>query len=799
MENIGPKIGIDGEKEYKKQLQDITQQTKTLGAEMKALKSSFDGEAKTMEQNRQVKAKLNEQIEAQQKKIEILNTQLDRATEKYGEDSTQALKLQENIAKATTALNAMESELKSMPSDLDIVGKKFEEVGGKISSVGEGIQSVGSGLTKGITVPVVGAAAASVSAFKEVDEAMDAIVIKTGATGQALDDMQKSAQNIATSIPTSFEMSANAIGEVNTRFNITGQQLEDLSKQFVEFAEVNKTDVSDSIDETQKALAAYGKGAESAASYLDTVNAVGQQTGVVVSKLSEGVVSNATAFQEMGLDINEAVVFMGALEKSGSNSETVLNGMRKALKNAAADGKPLNEALAELQSTIENGTDGMDGLTAAYDLFGKSGDQIYGAVKNGTLNFKDLATSIGDVSGSVSDTFEATLDPMDQMQSTMNELKLVGADLVTTAGPMLTDFMKGLADTVHTLADAWNGLDENQQQTIIKIAGVAATLGPITSGIGKVTSGVGNLVSVGGKVLPKLPAIAEGLGTIGPKVAGLIPSIGGVVTSLGPLMAAAGPFLIGGAVVAGLVAGGIAIYKNWDTIKEKAGELRDGVAEKWNDIKANVDEGSGFIKEIGSRRIEEVRDAFERNGGGIRGTMAATWEILTAQFKTGFDVMDKLTGGKLTDIKDIFVGKFNDLKNSAPTWGKDIINGLVSGITGGIGQVANAANGVAQSIKDRLHFSEPDVGPLKDFHTYMPDMMKGLAHGMISNIGEVESAANLVAGAIAAPMQSASVSNNYGGFNIVVNAADGQSASDIADEIEARIAEKIARQESVWA
>ena len=81
----------------------------------------------------------------------------------------------------------------------------------------------------------------------------------------------------------------------------------------------------------------------------------------------------------------------------------------------------------------------------------------------------------------------------------------------------------------------------------------------------------------------------------------------------------------------------------------------------------------------------------------------------------------------------------------------------------------------------------------------MPDMMKGLAQGMVSNLGEVENAANLVAGAIAAPMQSASVSNNYGGFNIVVNAADGQSASDIADEIEARIAEKISRQESVWA
>jgi hypothetical protein len=360
---------------------------------------------------------------------------------------------------------------------------------------------------------------------------------------------------------------------------------------------------------------------------------------------------------------------------------------------------------------------------------------------------------------------------------------------------MLKDILGGVADTVHTLADAWNGLDENQQRTVIKIAGVAAALGPVTSGVGRMASGIGNLVTVGGKIIPKLPAIAEGIGTIGPKVAGLIPSIGGIVSSIGPLIAAAGPFLIGGAVVAGIIAAGVAIYQNWDTIKEKAGELRDSFAEKWDGIKSKAEESCNFLKDIGSRRIAEVREAFESNGGGIRGAMAATWEVLTTQFKIGFDIMDKITGGKLSEIKDIFVNQFNELKNSALTWGKDIIKGLVDGITGGIGSVKDAANGVAKSIRDRLHFSEPDVGPLKDFHTYMPDMMKGLADGMRENIGLVESAAVDVASSIATPLQS---TYNYGGFNFTVYGAEGQSVSELADEIEARIAEKVALQEGVW-
>ena len=92
----------------------------------------------------------------------------------------------------------------------DKSGKKLGE------GLGKGLSSVGSALTKGITVPVTAAATASIAAWKGVDEAMDTITTKTGASGAALEDMQNRAKNIATTIPASFQEAGDAIGEEST-------------------------------------------------------------------------------------------------------------------------------------------------------------------------------------------------------------------------------------------------------------------------------------------------------------------------------------------------------------------------------------------------------------------------------------------------------------------------------------------------------------------------------------------------------------------------------------------------------
>ena len=165
--------------------------------------------------------------------------------------------------------------------------QKVSAVGEKIVELGTKTEKLGNFLNKYVSVPVVAAGTAGVAAFKSMDEAMDTVTKKTGATGGALEDMQNRAKEIAETVPTSFQAAADAVGEVNTRFGLTGDALSDLSTKFVKFADLNDTDVSTSIDNVQTVMAAWGVETEDAGLLLDTLTKAGQDTGVSVDTLSQ--------------------------------------------------------------------------------------------------------------------------------------------------------------------------------------------------------------------------------------------------------------------------------------------------------------------------------------------------------------------------------------------------------------------------------------------------------------------------------------------------------------------------------
>lgn len=520
-----------------------------------------------------------------------------------------------------------------LDADTSKVVKGMDAVAKKVDAVGQSLQKVGTSLSKNLTAPIVAVGAASVKAFNEVDEGLDTITQKTGATGEEAEAMGEIMKNLATSIPTDFKTAGEAVGEVSTKFGVTGDELESLSGQFVKFAQLNNTDVSNSIDSVQKALSAYGLGAESAEGFLDRLNKTAQETGADVDKLSTGIVSNATAFREMGLSIDESVVFMGQLERSGANSETVLNGMRKALKNATAEGKPLDVALAELQNTILNGTDSMDGLTAAYDIFGKSGDQIYGAVKDGTINFVDLATAMTDAGNSVSDTFEGTLDPTDEFKTTMNELKVVGADVGGTLLQMVIPVIRQVGEIITKVKEAWEGLSPETQQMIIKAAGIVAAVGPVLVVIGKVVSGISSIISIGSALVAAIGAISA------------------------PVVAVV-------AVIGGLIAIGVALYKNWDEICAWAGRVKDKVTDSWNNMKQNVSDSWNNMKQNAANAMDAIKSKVEQNGGGIKGVLKTAVEGYVNLWKAGFEQINNLTGGKLGEALNAVSSKLNQIKNT---------------------------------------------------------------------------------------------------------------------------------------
>lgn len=111
--DIGPKIGIDGEAQYRKEIQDIIQQAKTLDAEMRSVASAFDEDTEAKKRNKAVSQEIQKQIEVQKSKIQLLANMAEKSAEATGENSRETLQWKEALANAKTQLNNLEGTLDS--------------------------------------------------------------------------------------------------------------------------------------------------------------------------------------------------------------------------------------------------------------------------------------------------------------------------------------------------------------------------------------------------------------------------------------------------------------------------------------------------------------------------------------------------------------------------------------------------------------------------------------------------------------------------------------------------------------
>lgn len=514
--NIGPKIGIEGEREYRKQINDLITQQKTFSAEMRALESSFDDTTSAMEKNKKKAQLLSKQIQNQEKQVEELEKGLEAAADTYGENATETQKWKQAVANAKTELNKMKKELKGIPSSMQAVGSAMQSAGKKM-------QSVGATLTKSVTAPLVAMGAASVAAWKDVDDGMDIVVKKTGATGEALVSMQNTAKEIAKTIPTSFETAGEAVGEVNTRFGLTGTALEDLSTRFIKFADLNNTDVSSSIDTVQKVMEAYGVSTEDAGKLLDALNRTGQNTGISMDTLENSMVKNAAALKSMGLDAYDAAGFLGQVETSGVGTETVMSGLSKALTNASKDGKTLPDALAEFQGVMNSTATDQEKLTAACELFGKkAGPAIYEACQTGSLSFETLSADASTYLGSVETTFDNTIDPIDSFTTTLNKVKDAGSKIGGALLEIAAPAIESLGGAAESAADWFESLSKDQQEMVAYAGLFAAGIGPAITAVGDLAEGAGRAITAIGNLTQDTSILGSLISPAGLAIGGLI-------------------------------------------------------------------------------------------------------------------------------------------------------------------------------------------------------------------------------------------------------------------------------------
>lgn len=477
--DIGPKIGIEGEKEFKNSIKAVESQLKALGKELQTLSKEYDENDRSVEGAAKKQKTLQSAVDATKTKIQLLTSQyqkqeaelqrletaLETARRENGEGSEEALKAEAAYARQATAVNNLGARLQTAKGELadftgqlenaanraTIAGDKLQEAGDKLENLGGKVSSVGNVLTAGVTAPLIAAGGVAVNMASDYEESLNKVDVAFGDASQGVREFAKTTvDQFGIAEGTALDMAA-LYGDMATSMQIPRDQAAQMSQELVGLAGDLASFKNIGLDEASTALKSIFTGETESLKNL----------GVVMTQTNLDAFALANGFEKTTEDMTEA-------EKVGLRYQYVLN----ATRNAQGD---------------------------------------YARTADGTAN--SLRT----------------------MQESSKELAVAfGQELL----PEITPMIQQGTNLIKTFAN----LDEEQKQLIVRTAGVAAAAGPAvkilgtaTTGLGKLTKGVGSavsdlgkLVQSGGKATDSMGALGKILGTLGPK--GMI--IGGVVAGV---------------------------------------------------------------------------------------------------------------------------------------------------------------------------------------------------------------------------------------------------------------------------
>lgn len=637
----------NGEVSYAKTVKDINKEMNLAATEYKNQVSAMDKDATQTEKLTATKKKLEKQVALAEQRTQLLREEYEKSVKETGEYSAESEKLYKKMLESETGQNKLKRALEETNEALEEQGKMSAETAeklGKIEEAGEKVKGVGEKMSVGITAPIMAAGATGLAAFSEVDEALDTIITKTGATGDVADRLSQSFENVGSNTHLPLQTVGEAIGEVNTQFGFMDEKLEESTNYLLQYAEINDTDVSQSAIFARQAIEAYDMSYDDLNSVLDVTTKTSQNTGQSVDDLMQKAIDGAPQIKQLGLGFGEGVTLMGQFEQAGVDSGAALSSLSKATVAYSKDGKTLSQGLGELQDKIVNASSETEAINAAAEIFGtKGGPRMADAIRRGTLNLEDLAGIAEESGGAVGETFEATLDPIDKADQAMNNAKLVMASVGESIQVALLPFFEQAIDALTRFKGWFDSLDEGQKQTILTIALVVAAIGPF--------------LVILGTLMGSITKVATGIRTLQS------------VFSAMKLAFAANPFVLVIAGIALLIAGFVLAYN-------KCKWFRDGVNKFFKGI-----------KDVG----KSVFDFLKNHIGGV-------FDGIMANFNNFASAGKRIFNGFIDFITGVFSG------NWSKAW-KGVVNifgGIFDGIAAMVKAPINSVIGLINSFLGHL-------------------------------------------------------------------------------------------------
>ena len=649
---------------------------------------------------------LKDAISATSEKLQSLKTAQEQAKAQLengtlGQDKYDAL--QREIAETEQELQRLQQEAINSNETLckiEAAGQKFQTVGNAIAGVGQKFLPV--------TAAVGALGTTAVKTTADFDSSMSQVQATMGITKDSMSDLNGASVNtmdalrdLAKQMGAETAFSASECADAMNYLALAGydtQEIYDTLPTVLNLAAAGDIDLASASDMVTDAMSALGMETSEADTMVDQMAKTASLTNTSVAQLGEGILTiGATARTVKGgtAELNAALGILAnngiKSAEGGTHLRNVILSLQNPTDKAAAQMEALGISVYDSEGNMRSLNDilgdlntSMDGMTAQEksniigQIFNKTDLSAVNALLANTGDTWDsLQQSIADSGGAAQQMADTQLD---NLSGQLTLLKSALEGLAISFGEILMPAIRAIVEKVQAFVDKLNSLDDAQKQTVIKIALIAAAIGPLLIVLGKIISTVGS-------VMTGFSALTKGVTMLGVKLAGST----GSVTSLGSALGAvAGPVLAVVAIVAVLAA---AFKHLWDT-NEK---FRNAVTGIWEGI---AERFAAFGDAV-TQRLNALGFDFQN----IVDVLKAVWEgfcqILAPVFEAAFSVISTVLGTVLdgiTGLLDVFIGLFTGNWSQLWTGVKEIFSGIWNGITG----VFSTALGMIQGIADAV-------------------------------------------------------------------------------------------------
>lgn len=454
-----------------------------------------------------------------------------------------------------------------------------EQASKQLNKAGKSMRDIGSTMTKRVTLPIMGVATAVAVTGAKFDDQMQTVQAVTRASGKELENMRELAKDMGKT--TRFSASEAAEGmEMLARAGFETDEIMVAIPEVLNLAAAGAVDLGSAADITSNILSGFKMEADETGRVVDVLAQASADSNVDVESLGEAMKYVAPVASDLGISIEDTTAAIGFLGDAGIQGGQAGRQLRSGLQSLAAPTDQAASLMSELGIEIfdangkmkdlpsiigelETGLDGMSDAqrTAALEtLFGKDAMSAWsvligeGSDELGIFS-NELANSNG-AAKEMSDTME------DSVAGAFREMKSAIEGLAIEFYEMGDGPLKSLIESVTKLINKFTESSDATKQWVIIIAGVAAAIGPVVWVLGHVATAVSVVMGV-------VSAFATTLAAGGTAMAAFKAAMLAIMGPVGWVVAA----------IAALIAIGVALYTNWETIQEYAFNIWGAIKE----------------------------------------------------------------------------------------------------------------------------------------------------------------------------------------------------------------------------